>query len=267
MKTVPVLKPAREFGPKPELKWIPVAQMIVDPAYQRDTESERSRRLIETIAAEFKWMRLQPLVVTPRSFGCFAVLDGQHRRAAAVKCGIGALPCMVVPACSIAEEADSFVRLNAARVAVTPWQMFYSRLAAGDGEAGLVKAICDEAGVAICRYPKDVRTIAPNETMALEAIRRAVKANPRPRIVLALSAMVQAFAGRRGQLRSALIRGVCSFAGGGDAMPDKDRLARALSAHDAYDIEEAARAERRDTGESADVIIARVVGELYGAAP
>jgi hypothetical protein len=256
---------AQDFGPKPRLEWIACENMLVDPAYQRDTNSVRSQKLIESIGKDFRWARMQPLVVTPRGKFVFAVIDGQHRRAGAMLAGITELPCMVVPAGDIAAEADAFVRLNSARVSITPYHIHWSKVAAGDGEAVLIDAVCARAGISICRYPVDNRGIKPGQTLALDAIRRAIRSYEPPATIRALKAMAEAYAGRRGQLRAALILGVCDFVAGHD--PDHGRLVSALKAHDAYDIEEAARAERRRTGGGgAHAIVSRMVAELYARA-
>lgn len=254
-----------DFGPQPTLEWIAVNKMIVDPAYQRDATGQRSKKLIATIAREFRWARCQPLMVTPRDGGKFAILDGQHRRAGAMKAGIGALPCMVVPAGSIEAEADAFIRLNDSRIRIDPYRMHHSRVVAGDPDAVLIKSVCDRAGVVIPRYPKDRANIAPNETLALEAIRRGIRLYEPPTVILALSAMAQAYAEARAQLRAALLRGVCLFIWNLPTSADKERLVRALENIEAEEIEIAARGVRRDTGESVDAIIANAVGRHYDA--
>ena len=77
--------------------------------------------------------------------------------------------------------------------------------------------------------------------------------------------MIEAYSEARAQLRAGLIRGVCKFVFDYPHSVDKELLALALQEIEAEEIEIAARALRRDTGESTDVIIARQVGNHYQA--
>jgi hypothetical protein len=47
--------PARDFGPRPELTWLPVDRLRIDPGYQRRADLPAGNRLIRKIAEEFDW--------------------------------------------------------------------------------------------------------------------------------------------------------------------------------------------------------------------
>lgn len=49
------MKPDFDPGKKPQLKWLPVAQLSVDHRYQRTLESRRSQLLVDRIAERFRW--------------------------------------------------------------------------------------------------------------------------------------------------------------------------------------------------------------------
>src|SRR5262249_41056284 len=53
-----------DIGKPPQLKWIELESLRIDPRYQRQiTDDGRSR--INRIVREFRWSRFHPLMVTP----------------------------------------------------------------------------------------------------------------------------------------------------------------------------------------------------------
>jgi hypothetical protein len=67
-------------GAKPELKWIDVAKLYVDPEYQREAGSKASKRNIEYMRLNFSWAFFGALVVCYiKEKKQYAVIDGQHR--------------------------------------------------------------------------------------------------------------------------------------------------------------------------------------------
>jgi hypothetical protein len=49
------------IGSQPTIEWIHLNRLSIDGAYQRSTENEASRRLINSIAAKFDWRLCAPL--------------------------------------------------------------------------------------------------------------------------------------------------------------------------------------------------------------
>jgi hypothetical protein len=168
---------------------------------------------------------------------------------------------MIVPSCSVGDKTGAFVRLNSARVTGNSFHMYWSRVAAGNPTSVLTKSVCDRAGVTICKYPKDLRSIGPGKTMALAVIQAAIRNFEPPVVILALSAMVAAFREERAQLRAVFIKGVCTFVFRHTVGVDKERLKAALEGMDAEDTEIAARAERKLNGGAVPDIIAAWVGK------
>lgn len=81
-------------GTRPSIEWIPLNMLSVDPAYQRSTDNDSSRRLIASITAKFDWRLCMPLVVSRRADDKLVIIDGQHRWLAACKRDdIDSLPC------------------------------------------------------------------------------------------------------------------------------------------------------------------------------
>lgn len=112
----------------PELRWVDIAELVIDDTYQRKVES-RGRKNIETIAAEFSWGRFTPLLIAPVARGKFAIIDGQHRAHAAALCGYFEVPAMVVDM-TRREQAQAFSWVNGNVTNVTPFQIFRAALAA-----------------------------------------------------------------------------------------------------------------------------------------
>lgn len=80
MTTVPF-----DPGPRPELTWLPVGRLDIDPAYQRAIDTRRSQRLIGKIAANFRWAAFQAILAGPSGPERWLIIDGQHRVAAAAR--------------------------------------------------------------------------------------------------------------------------------------------------------------------------------------
>jgi hypothetical protein len=195
-----------DIGPRPELRWLPIAALIVDRRYQREISTKRGRRAIEKMAAYFHWRRFTPVVVSPRDDGRFAVLDGQHKIEAARRRHLAEVPCYIVETAGLEEEADSFLSINGDRVAITAQQMFHAALAAGQAEASAVLRICTSAGVEIPRYPIPRTSMKPNQTLAIGTIRLAFREHGAEPVVDALAILRAAFPEDAGELSARAIR-------------------------------------------------------------
>jgi hypothetical protein len=108
------------------LMMIPVKDIQIDPVYQRTLNREHVRK----IAANWDWALFKPLSVSIRPDGSKWCYDGHHGQTAAVQVGITELPCFVVPHAGREEEADSFVKMNIARLRLKPIDEFNGRVAA-----------------------------------------------------------------------------------------------------------------------------------------
>lgn len=139
------VNPAR--GRRPVLQNIGVAELAVDPAYQREIENPASRSLIRSIARDWDWGLCQPLVIAQRADGLF-VVDGQHRLAAArLRGDIGDLPCVITAHASVEDEAAAFVALNQKRKPLNAIDLFKARLASGDLAAASILRMIHHAGL------------------------------------------------------------------------------------------------------------------------
>lgn len=199
---------AESVGAPGRLQWIPVANLRIDSAYQREV-GDRGVKNIRKIVETFAWRKFSPLVVAPREGGVYAVIDGQHRAIAAkLHGGMTQLPCPVIT-CSPREEADAFSTINVQVTRVHSQAIFKAKVAASDPAALAAEKCASAAGVRILPYPVDAKSIAPNETMACAEIERLCTFYGPKLTGAALRVVMRAARGQRGMLRAFVIRAVC----------------------------------------------------------
>jgi len=162
-------------GDPPDLQWLSLTSLVIDPSYQRPTEERAARRLIARIAEGFRWDRFGALTVAPvdaDAFDRFAVIDGQHRAAAARAAGIASVPCVVVGA-KTAAAAAAWAGINRDRRNATSLQVFHAEIAAGDPEAMVLERIVTEAGLRLLRSPRPAKECRPGDVMCIGALKAA----------------------------------------------------------------------------------------------
>lgn len=253
-------KPSANLGPVPKFSWLALDSLVIDERYQRRV-TDKGIALIYRIVREFSWTKLTPLVVTgPDASGDYPVIDGQHRLEAARRhAAIKELPCWIVAAPQIAEQAQSFVAVNKNRIAVTSINVFWAALASGDPEAKWMKSIVDKAGIAIGRVGNC--TQPPLTTIALGALRK-LKPYGDDVLVACLKLIAEAQPEAENAFRSASIAAVATLL---VLCPDLDRkrLATVLADMDLdHEIERAAGL-REFTGGSREKALQAIFAKAY----
>lgn len=158
----------RDPGEVPVLDWLDKTLIDIDTTYQRGLDEGRVQRIIDW----FAWDSFGAIVVAPAVDGRFHAIDGQHRLEAAKRHPkVSVVPAIIITAIGTAAEAETFVNVNGARKNVSPLEMHWAQLAAGDPEAETVKQVCERAGVKLMRYPGSNGKYAPGETVAIAALR------------------------------------------------------------------------------------------------
>lgn len=197
-----------DIGNLPELAWLPVDKLSVDPAYQRTIDSRASLNLIERIAVDFRWAAFGCVMAVKRG-DRWEMIDGQHRVAAAKRRGIKHVPAVVVDDASTAELAKVFVRANLDRVPLNPFALHHARIAAGDEGALAIQRVCAAARVSIPRYASGSDQLQPRQTTALGAIALLIRKHGEDWATVALRAAAEPRPadGDRG-IRAALIRAI-----------------------------------------------------------
>jgi hypothetical protein len=196
-------------GPLPELAWLPVAKLTVDPRYQRSIETPHGQRIIERIAVNFKWLAFQAILAAKSETG-WTILDGQHRVEAARRRGIDKVPAVVVAADNIAAQAEAFVRANSDRVNISTYALHFARLTAGDEAAVALDELCRAGGIAIARSSA-AGILKAGETQALISLSALLRRHGRVVTLQVVKAVAQSYAAEPGALRAAFFAGAASW--------------------------------------------------------
>ncbi len=176
----------------PTLLWVKPTELTIDEAYQRNL-SRASINLISRIVQGWNWTHVKPPICSKdEETDTFYVLDGQHTAiAAATHPGIDKIPIMVVDAETMKDRARAFIGHNRDRIAVTPCQLHYSSIVAGDPESVEIDRVCQEAKVTICKVPPP-NGFRPGETIAISAIKTIIRIYGAAKAITALSILASA---------------------------------------------------------------------------
>ncbi len=254
-----------DIGTKPQLRWIGIDLLRIDPAYQRQILKRGAVNIVR-IAREFDWAMFAPVVVAESDKGIYLVIDGQHRATAAAVRGIKDVPCAIIAA-DKRKQAAAFAAINAHVTAISPMQLHAARLAAGDQAASELTDLCASAGVTICRYPIPANKMKAGETLAAGALARLMIRYGGG--VLRLSLKCITWGGDRniGMVRAPLIEALCAVL---EAEPgwtqDETRLLQAMARFDLPAAYRDANQARTSEGERlTSKLVDSIAGYLDGA--
>ena len=182
-------------GRRPVLQNCTIAELAVDPAYQRAIDNAPSQALIRAIARDWDWSLCQPLVVAARPGEGLFVVDGQHRLAAArLRGDILDLPCVITSHAGPAEEAAAFVALNRRRRALGALDLFRAAIAGGDEDSRMMMAMIAEAGLSLAPH-SNMRTWKPGQISHVAGIQRAFRTHGEAVTRRSLFTLARAFDG------------------------------------------------------------------------
>ncbi len=182
-------------GPAPMLRWVDVADLVIDDDYQRPL-LRGNWAAIQRIADNFCWSRFAPVLVAPVEGGRFALIDGQHRAHAAAICGIGQVPAMVVTVAR-AEQARSFAWINGQTIRVSPHGVFKSALVSGEDWAVRAEAAVAAAGCRLMTYNASAAHKLPGQVYCVSLVRKFAEAGMDAAITAGLAALTRAPATHR----------------------------------------------------------------------
>lgn len=193
---VPPAQTRAPGGERPDLKWIPLSALRIDPRYQRKI-LDRGARNIRKILEHFDWTLFTPVICVEIEkarggghSGVYAIIDGQHRATAALMHpGIREVPCQVVKG-DLSQQARAFVAINNQVTRLTLLQIHSASLAAGDGVAREIARCCQKAGATVASYPKPREQLQRGETLAIGTLRECVAKSGGTQTALALKALV-----------------------------------------------------------------------------
>ena len=159
-------------GAVPELRWLPIADLVIDDSFQRPIE-KHGWTLIRKIAAEFTWGKFAPVVASPIVGGKYSLIDGQHRTHAAALCGFAHVPAMVV-VLAPADQAASFAAINGNVTRISAFHVYKAALAAETPWALRARDAVAAGGCELMTYHPSSRLKRPREVYAIGAVRRYV---------------------------------------------------------------------------------------------
>jgi hypothetical protein len=249
-----------DLGERPRVVWLGLELLSIDEHYQREI-GQAGRAHIHRILGAWNWNRYQPIVVNERADGTYAVIDGQHRLAAArLHPLIDELPCYIVSVPDMAAEAAIFADVNTRRLALTSQQKFFASLAGGEGWAVNITRICERAGVRILRSPPS-GAIPPLSILApftLQKVLQRIGASP---LETALRLLAETHATAENAFRSPTITAVARIAAGAEF--SRSRMAAALARADLDRLYEDMRLERITGGGTLEAAAERLLRRRY----
>lgn len=254
-------KASEDLGPTPSIEWIALADLGIDRRYQREM-GKGNWAHANRILREWNWLHYQPLVVAPADGGGYVVIDGQHRLEAAKKHPlIDRLPCYVVEAPDIAQQAGAFVALNARRIGVTRLQRFWAAHAAGDPTALQVHEACDRAGVAITRSGG---VLPPKTTFATFTIEKLLP-HGSAAITTALATLAEAHPETRDAFKASIIVALVTIVAAAGETFDRPRYVDVLRGEDLDNLIDRARQKRLVEGGSQERAVEALLRFAYVA--
>jgi hypothetical protein len=194
-------------GAAPMLQWLKIADLVVDPAYQRPIVG-KGRQNVDRIAQTFSWSCFAPVVVSPVEGGKFAIIDGQHRTTSAAILGFDSVPCQIVIAAR-EEQAAAFKAINGTTTPISQMALHAAALVATEPWAVQVAHVCTCAQVELLRYPVPTDKQSPGQTMAVGAITRCLRQYGEATLITALQCVTQTANNRPGALSARTIKALC----------------------------------------------------------
>jgi hypothetical protein len=168
-------KQAQRGADPPQVMNINPRELWVDERYQRSI-SRKGVRLIRSIVEGWDWRRFKPPIVTEDENGRLTVIDGQHTAIAAASIDwLKEIPVLKVRSGGVEQSAAAFVSHNRNRVNLTPMQIYYAEIAAGDPLTLKVKSACDKADIIVLKLPPQNSDYGPGETVAVGTLKWLVK--------------------------------------------------------------------------------------------
>jgi hypothetical protein len=173
--------------------WLDVDDLYVDNTYQREIDNGHVKKILE----KFNWRFFQAVTVTKTEHG-YATIDGQHRvKAAKIHPKIKKVPCIIVEADGINEEAEGFIIMNKMQRKITPVEMYWAALSAKIPEYLVIEAIFERTGVAV--YSSSGYGVLPAKTtVAVNTVLKLVKRHGVKHVEGALRVIMAAWGERTG---------------------------------------------------------------------
>lgn len=179
---------------------VPLKDIRLDSAYQRDLDSSRVNRLMR----DYDPQLAGALILSARA-GLLWCVDGQHRMAAMKELGLAHANAVVFEGLTQRQEADLFIKYNRNRKTLLAWDWFKAELVAGHEEALAITTICNRAGFQI------EKTASHTAIQAVNAVRRIYRLGDDALLTDTLDAVKRHWLGKTSALSAAVLEGLAIF--------------------------------------------------------
>lgn len=151
------------------LKLISKHDLFIPEEYQRDLNESKAKEY----SSNWSWFGCGVLIVARRPNGLHYVVDGQHRKAAAMRrSDISELPCIVFETENLKEEAKAFITANTNRKAMTAIEKLKGLSESGDETSAFVVNQISKYGLRIAKT-----ATKGNEIKCIQACQRIAGKN------------------------------------------------------------------------------------------
>lgn len=135
-----------KLGDRPRMAWLALDLLIIDRSYQRDANGKHAAAIL----SNFDWRYFQCVTVSRLTNGEYAVIDGQHRvLAARLHPEVIEVPCVIVEADTVAEQARGFVVMNETHKRITPVEMYWAGVVSKEPVYLSLEALLDRCGILV----------------------------------------------------------------------------------------------------------------------
>lgn len=128
------------------IEFLEVSALLIDRSYQRETIKEK---IVQQIASDFDWAKFGTLQIGRRKDGTLWVIDGMHRREAALRLEISRVPCSVCDSGGAKDEASRFVESNNIRTRVSQIDEARAWIATEDDDSFVFAELCKKYKITI----------------------------------------------------------------------------------------------------------------------
>lgn len=240
---------------------VAVADMFADDTYQRPLDTRRA----DKIAAAWDRRLVGVLEVSDRGETAtprYAIINGQHRWAAAARLGIAQLAATVHTGLTVEDEAKLFFDIDAKTRQLTTWDRWHARSAAGDPAVAAIERIASECGLAV------TQEAGPKNLQCCAALERIWNRSAPEVLADTLVLVLDVWPGDEAAKKAVVIEGVSLVLDRYALDLDSGRLADAMSDLTPRQLHARAR-DLQDSGTKATFpqLIARVLVTAYNRRP
>lgn len=235
---------------------VAVTDAFADPSYQRELDPKRAGQIAAT------WDRRLVGVIDVSDRGAhasprYAIINGQHRWAAAQIAGISSLAANVHTGLSIDDEAKLFFEIDAKTKALTTWDRWHARGTAGDQAVRAIERIVSECGFVVSQNP------GPKNLQCCAALERIWNRSAAEILADTIVLVTDIWSGEQDARKAVVLEGVALVLDTYSMIIDNGRLGDAMTEMTARQLVTRARDLQERAGGTLTVCVARLLVAAY----